>query len=64
MTSLLTPYKYASLDLLPLPPCLSNNGLKYYLTLPQRHWYRVYELPRMQITLDSVVFDGKVRAVA
>lgn len=60
---LISPYKKSSLDISSALPSLISNGKKYYLTVPSKNWYRVYELPAMKILFDSVVFDGKIRAI-
>lgn len=64
MTSLLCPQKYSSLDLVPINPTLMSNGASYFLTVVSKYWYRIYQLPQMKILLDSVVFDGKIRAIS
>jgi hypothetical protein len=63
MSSLLVPYKYSSLDLTTVNPTLMSTGGNSYLTVASKYWYRVYKLPQMKILLDSVIFDGKIRAI-
>jgi hypothetical protein len=64
MSSLLVPYKYSSLDLVAAQPTLMSNSQNYFLTVVSKYWYRVFKLPQLKILLDSVVFEGKVRAIA
>jgi len=61
---MLVPHKYSSLDITKINPTVMNNGANYYLLVPSTYWYRVFKLPTMKVLLDSVVFDGKIRAIA
>ena len=64
MSSLIVPYKYASLDLSHVPATLMNNNNNQFLTAVSKYWYRVYKLPQLKIMFDSVIFEGKIRALA